>query len=214
MTSQTPFCNVDSGGEGTQSYFGIMHMGGNVVEWTEDQHSTMAPLNRDIRGGDWANGDWDQWNVNVNTAAHDHESMDNGFRIFATIPFAQDPTGGILPDILPRQNSTPIGEPFELDENTIALCHFDESWLDASTYKHDLTPTGNVQFSTEAPAWMWECSGTAAYFAEAEAELTVAISDELIMPSDAYQVTIEWMQLIDGIVVQNPAETNAPERIT
>ena len=93
--------------------------------------------------------------MNVNTAAHDHESMDNGFRIFATIPFAQDPTGGILPDILPGQNSTPIGEPFELDENTIALCHFDESWLDASTYKHDLTPTGNVQFSTEAPAWMW-----------------------------------------------------------
>ena len=43
MTSQTPFCNVDSGGEGTQSYFGVMHMGGNVVEWTEDQHSTMAP---------------------------------------------------------------------------------------------------------------------------------------------------------------------------
>lgn len=71
-----------------------------------------------------------------------------------------------------------------------------------------------MQFSTEAPAWMWERSGTAAYFAEAEAEFTVAISDELIMPSDAYQVTIEWMQLIDGIVVQNPAETNAPERST
>ena len=52
LASLTPYCNVDSGGAGTQSYFGVMHMGGNVVEWTEGQNSTATPLNRDIRGGD------------------------------------------------------------------------------------------------------------------------------------------------------------------
>lgn len=146
----------------------------------------------------------------MNTAAHDHESTDNGFRIFATVPFAQDPTGGVLPDDLPGQNSTPIGNPFESDEHTIALYHFNNSWEDASPHEHDLTPTAGVQFSAEAPAWMWERSGAAAYFPSATEQLTVNISDDLVMSSESAQLTIEWMQLIDGIVVQNPAETNAP----
>jgi len=84
-------CQVDSGGSGTESYYGIMHMGGNVVEWLEDRNSTLDSTHQDIRGGDWANGDYDQRNHFINFAAPTHESTDNGFRLAASLNLPVQP---------------------------------------------------------------------------------------------------------------------------
>ncbi len=83
-------CKVDSGSDGTGSYYGVMHMGGNVVEWIEDRDGVPEPLHQQIRGGDLENGSGDQRNHFVNIAPIDWESTDNGLRLAATIAYAFD----------------------------------------------------------------------------------------------------------------------------
>ncbi len=200
-------CNVDAGGSSAESPYGVMHMGGNVVEWTEDRLNDFAnadPPKVDIRGGDWGNSLWDQQNVNINAATAARHTTDNGFRVFALPAFALDPMGGIDPDA-DGPGDTPLGEPFEVDDHTIALYHLDGDGMDASGNGFHLTPVGDTTFRTDQLEWMWQPSGGVVEFLDETDQLHVSgIPDSMVLPEEGSELTIEWQ-----IKKSGPIETHA-----
>ena len=104
-------CKVHTGGPGTETYYGVMHMGGNVVEWIEDRNS-QDPSRYDIRGGDWENGDWDQRNDFINSTSPSHESTYLGIRLAATLAYAG---GGIDAAGNPIQPGPIVPDPIDPD---------------------------------------------------------------------------------------------------
>lgn len=161
-------CKVMTGGIGTETYYGVMHMGGNVVEWNESRNTTNG-THHDLRGGDWANNDWDQQHTSVNAIHPTYESTDNGIRLAATVPFAQangGATGGtvVRPSYadwaetafagLPLGDDDPKAAPTEDADNDGAsnLCEYANSTdpMDASERGQ---PVGEVRTIESSDYW-------------------------------------------------------------
>jgi len=80
---------------------------------------------------------------------------------------------------------TVYGGEYILDDNTIALYHFNGNYNDATTNHLDLTPSGGIQRTNSNLAWMASPTGQVLRAHNLEDNVSVAIPDNLIMPGDA-----------------------------
>lgn len=209
-------CRVNTGGVNCESYYGVRHMGGNVVEWIEDRHSTSNPTWYDLRGGDWENGHWDQRNHFINAAQPFYESTDNGIRLAASLGYLEreEPAGGGSSGGgedgcgLDELAEPFINQPFTKDTNTIALYHFTNNLADSSDQSFHLNVAGGTtNFTSEGLDWMLSPSGSALCFSGIGDEVTVDIPDSLILPHSGAEFTIEWYQKVDCLATAGTSAT-------
>lgn len=84
------------------------------------------------------------------------------------------------------------GTSFELDDQTIALYHFDGNLEDASGRGYDLSSQGGAPTFSDNVQWMVNPEGTSVAFAALGQQLEVSLPDALILPNDGDGFTVEW----------------------
>ena len=83
-------------------------------------------------------------------------------------------------------------EEFMVDDNTVALYHFDQDFTDSTSARFDLLAAGNTRVVAENQTWMQQPSGGVARFEALGDTLQVSLPDSKILPEAGAEFSIEF----------------------